>query len=83
MGMKALPHFTQTLIKHGMDAQTPAAVIPNGTTSQQRIVTATLATIATEALAAGLSAPALTIIGTVVTIRDTLMQFSQTLSEAR
>jgi uroporphyrin-III C-methyltransferase len=81
MGVKAIPHFTQTLVQHGMDAKTPAAVIQNGTTSQQRVVTGTLATIATEAVTAGLSAPALTIIGSVVTIREALMQFDQTHSE--
>jgi uroporphyrin-III C-methyltransferase len=72
MGVKALPHFTQKLIAYGMDAQTSAAVIQEGTTPRQRVVIGTLATIAERALAEGLSAPALTIIGSVVTTREDL-----------
>ncbi|GCF10522.1 uroporphyrinogen-III C-methyltransferase [Dictyobacter arantiisoli] len=78
MGVKALPNFTQKLIQGGIDPATPAAVIQEGTTDEQRVVTATVATIAAEAQAAGLSAPALTIIGTVVNVRETLVWYHQT-----
>jgi uroporphyrin-III C-methyltransferase len=77
MGVKALPHFTQKLIAHGMDAQLPAAVIQEGTTPRQRVVTGTLATIAARALEEGLSTPALTIIGSVVTTREALAWYEQ------
>jgi uroporphyrin-III C-methyltransferase len=72
MGVKALPHFTQRLIAAGMDSTLPAAVIQEGTTPQQRVITSTLADIAQRAQDAGLVSPALTIIGTVVSIRDAL-----------
>jgi uroporphyrin-III C-methyltransferase len=72
MGVKALPHFTQKLIAHGMDMHVPAAVIQEGTTSRQRVVVGTLATIAERALKEDLSTPALTIIGSVVTTREAL-----------
>jgi len=72
MGVKALPHFTEKLIMYGMDRDVPAAVIQEGTTPQQRVVTGTLATIAERALKEGLSAPALTIVGSVVTTREAL-----------
>ena len=72
MGVKALPQFTQKLIAHGMDVHVPAAVIQEGTTSRQRVVVGTLATIAERALKEGLSTPALTIIGSVVTTREAL-----------
>lgn len=81
MGVKALPHFTQKLIAHGMDAQLPAAVIQEGTTPQQRVVTGTLATIATRAIEAGLSVPALTIIGSVVSTREALAWYEQYIKE--
>jgi uroporphyrin-III C-methyltransferase len=72
MGVKALPHFTQRLITAGMDPTLPAAIIQEGTTPQQRVITGTLADIAQLAQDAGLASPALTIIGTVVSIRDAL-----------
>jgi uroporphyrin-III C-methyltransferase len=77
MGVKALPHFTEQLIAHGMDADIPAAVIQEGTTPQQRVVTGTLATIAERALEEGLSAPALTIIGSVVSTREALAWYAE------
>jgi uroporphyrin-III C-methyltransferase len=72
MGVKALPHFTQRLIAAGMHPTVPAAIIQEGTTPQQRVVIGTLADIAQRAQDAGLTSPALTIIGTVVSTRETL-----------
>lgn len=72
MGVSALPDFTQHLIAAGMAGDTPAAVIQEGTTERQRIVSGTLASIATQARVAGLSSPATTIIGDVVALRDIL-----------
>lgn len=72
MGVKALPHFTQRLIAAGMAPTLPAAIIQEGTTPQQRVIIGTLADIAQHAQHAGLASPALTIIGTVVSTRETL-----------
>ncbi len=72
MGVNALPNFTQRLIAAGLDATTPAAVIQEGTTTEQRIVKGSVATIAEQAIQAGLSAPALTIIGAVVNVGEAL-----------
>jgi uroporphyrin-III C-methyltransferase len=72
MGVKALPHFTQRLQQGGMEATTPAAVIQEGTTAQQRVITGTLANIAELAEQAGLTSPALTVIGSVVSVREIL-----------
>jgi uroporphyrin-III C-methyltransferase len=77
MGVKALPHFTQRLIAAGQCATTPAAVIQEGTTQQQRVVSGTLADIAALAQAEGLTSPALTIIGSVVSIGDALHWYEQ------
>jgi uroporphyrin-III C-methyltransferase len=77
MGVKALPHFTQRLLTAGMDPTLPAAIIQEGTTPQQRVVTGTLADIAQRAQDAGLTSPALTVIGTVVNIRDALAWYEQ------
>ena len=83
MGVKALPNFTQKLLSHGMDSQIPAAVIQNGTTPQQRVVTGTLATIAQLAQEARLSSPALTIIGSVVSTREALEWWSNEREQSR
>lgn len=77
MGVKALPRIVQNLIENGMDRQTPAATIQWGTTPRQKTVTATLATIADQAAAAGIGAPAITIIGQVVSMRDTIGWFEK------
>jgi len=72
MGVKALPHFTQRLITAGMDSTLPAAIIQEGTTPQQRVITGSLADIAQRAQDAELTSPALTVIGTVVSTREAL-----------
>src|SRR5437588_8115146 len=72
MGVKALPDFTHRLLEAGLAADLPAAVIQEGTTPRQRIVTGTLADIAERALAAGLSSPATTVIGKVVRLGQML-----------
>lgn len=72
MGMAALPQICEQLIDHGMSAAMPVAVIQQGTTSEQKVVTATLATIADKAQRANLQAPSLTIIGEVVKLHGSL-----------
>jgi uroporphyrinogen III methyltransferase/synthase len=75
MGVKALPRICARLIEHGMDPAMPAATIRWGTTPQQRVVTATVATLPAAVEQAKLAAPALTIIGKVVSLRPTLNWF--------
>jgi uroporphyrin-III C-methyltransferase len=77
MGVSALPHFTQRLIAAGMDATLPAATIQQGTTSQQRVITGTLADIAQRAQDAKLISPALTVIGKVVSTREALAWYEK------
>ena len=66
MGMARLPQIVQSLVEYGKSPDTPAAAIHSGTTSHQQTVEATLATLATAVQAAGLTAPALIVIGPVV-----------------
>lgn len=68
MAVENLPKITATLLEHGRPADTPAAVIADGTLPSQEMVTADLATIATTAQAAGLGAPAIVVIGNVVDV---------------
>ncbi len=77
MGVKSLPRICQKLIEHGMSADTPAATIRWGTTPRQRTVTGTVATLAERVAEAKLAAPALTIIGRVVELRETMNWFER------
>ncbi|MBT8332354.1 MAG: uroporphyrinogen-III C-methyltransferase [Deltaproteobacteria bacterium] len=75
MGVKNLPNIAERLIAHGKPPHTPVAVIRWGTTSRQKTVTATLATIVDKTRAAGLKAPAIIAIGDVVDLRQSLKWF--------
>jgi uroporphyrinogen III methyltransferase/synthase len=63
MGVSALPKAVSELLGYGMAPTTPAAVVHRGTTSAQRVVRATLATLEAAVLEAGIGPPALFIIG--------------------
>jgi uroporphyrinogen III methyltransferase/synthase len=72
MGAKSLPRICQKLIENGMPSETAAATIQWGTMPAQRTVVSTLARLAEDVVAAGLGAPAITIVGKVVELRKTL-----------
>jgi uroporphyrin-III C-methyltransferase len=73
MGLKNLPLIAGALLSGGMPADTPAAVVEQATTPSERVLTATLATLADEAGKAGIGAPALIVIGHIVSMRAELM----------
>ncbi|MCW8129003.1 MAG: uroporphyrinogen-III C-methyltransferase [Planctomycetota bacterium] len=76
MGVKNLGRIASELSKY-MPATTPAAVIQWGTTPRQRTVGGTLADIEAKVRAAGLEAPALTVVGKVCALREELAFFEQ------
>jgi uroporphyrinogen III methyltransferase/synthase len=75
MGLKRLRELTETLIARGMPPQTPIAIVHRGTTGAQQSVEGTLATIADIASKEKIAAPAITIIGEVVKLREKLNWF--------
>ena len=75
MGVKALPSITKNLIAGGLAKTTPAAVIRWGTHPHQQTVTGTLETIVDVVKKAGITAPAMTVVGRVVELRSTLNWF--------
>jgi uroporphyrin-III C-methyltransferase/precorrin-2 dehydrogenase/sirohydrochlorin ferrochelatase len=75
MGLDNLGAIARLLLDHGRDARCPVAVIANGTTAAQRTVVASLAEIADKAARAGVQAPALIVVGDVVSLRDKLKWF--------
>ncbi len=76
MGLVGLAELCQRLIEHGMKPTTPAAVVEQGTTRSQRVITATLRGLPKRAAAAGLHGPTLTIVGDVVRLRRRLNWFA-------
>lgn len=77
MGLAALPVVCTELVRHGLPADTPAAIVERGTTRAQRVVTGTLATLPQNARDEAIGSPSLTIIGSVVTLRDRLDWFAR------
>lgn len=72
MGMGNLSAICANLLAAGMDPAMPAAVIYKGTTPEQKTVRADVATIAEAAASAGLSNPAVIVIGKVASLADAL-----------
>lgn len=67
--------IAKELVASGRSPQTPVAMTQVGTTTQQQTVTSTLERIAADARAARIAPPAVTVIGPVVNLRDTLSWF--------
>jgi len=72
MGVRTLPALSARLIEAGRAGSQPAAVVSHGTLPEQRTVLGTLATIAQDAAAAGVQAPAITVIGDVAALHGAL-----------
>ncbi|WP_431977431.1 uroporphyrinogen-III C-methyltransferase [Micromonospora haikouensis] len=70
MGLKNLAAITGTLIGHGRPADTPVAVVQEGTTGDQRSLRSTLGAVAADVAAAGLRPPAVVVVGDVVGALD-------------
>ncbi|MBE0477032.1 MAG: uroporphyrinogen-III C-methyltransferase [Coriobacteriia bacterium] len=75
MGIKNLPEISSRLIEHGRPADTPVALVRWGTTPRQEVLTGTLADIAAKSAEAGFKAPAITVVGEVVRLREKLRWF--------
>lgn len=75
MGLGSLDEICRQLMAHGMAPGMPAAVVMNGTQTNQQVVTGTLRTLASQAAEAGIKSPGLIIIGEVVKLRSKLAWF--------
>jgi uroporphyrin-III C-methyltransferase len=72
MGLANLPLIVRKLREHGMPADKPIAVISKATTPQQRTVDGTLENIVERVAEAALEAPAVIVVGDVVTLRQSM-----------
>jgi uroporphyrin-III C-methyltransferase len=75
MGMSRLGEIARELIAAGRSPETPAAVVRWGTYEGQQTVTGTLRTIKDDAERASLRAPAVIVVGEVVSLRGRLNWF--------
>jgi len=72
MGVKHLPRIVEALLEHGLDPSIPAMVVQEGTTPGQRSVQAPVRDIVERATGAKIRPPAITVIGRVVELAETL-----------
>jgi uroporphyrinogen III methyltransferase/synthase len=72
MGVRTLEAISQALIAGGRSPSQPAAIVERGTLPGQRVVVATLATIASVAAREGIRAPAISVFGEVAALHERL-----------
>ena len=77
MGSVGLPHLCAQLIAHGLPADWPAAIVQQGTTTEQRTITGTLTTLPELAAKAALHPPTLIIVGEVVNLHHKLAWYRE------
>ena len=82
MGLEGLETLCAKLVEHGLPDSTPIAIVQQGTTQNQRVITGTLATLPGIAQVEKPQAPTLIIIGGVVTLRGKLNWFAPKKPEA-
>jgi uroporphyrin-III C-methyltransferase/precorrin-2 dehydrogenase/sirohydrochlorin ferrochelatase len=75
MGLHAIEIICTQLVKHGLPATTPAALVERGTTAAQRVWVGTLANLPQQSRAAEAKFPSLIIVGHVVRLREQLAWF--------
>lgn len=75
MGIGQLRRISTRLIRAGMSKDTDVAIIENGATSKQRVVTGTLENIIDLSRKAGIKPPAIIIIGRVVSLGEKISWF--------
>jgi uroporphyrinogen III methyltransferase/synthase len=77
MGIARLPLIVQGLVENGKPADTPAAVVRWAGTGYQNTVAAPLGDLPAAVQAAGITAPAVVLIGPVVALREQIAWFEQ------
>ena len=75
MGVERLATIAQQLLAAGRPADQPAALVRWGSTPEQEVLIATLATIANAARTKGVRPPATLIVGDVVALRERIAWF--------
>ncbi|MDX2470522.1 MAG: siroheme synthase CysG [SAR324 cluster bacterium] len=82
MGVSTAPIIAQELMKRGVSGDMPAAFVEKGTMPEQRVITTTLGTLKETMEREDVQAPALLIIGTVVSLQAKLKWFNSLPNDA-
>lgn len=77
MGVQQLGRIVADLLANGRCADTPVAIVEQGTTAEQRTTTGTLATIAALARERGVTHPAIIVVGAVAALHSELAWFGE------
>jgi uroporphyrinogen III methyltransferase/synthase len=77
MGVERIGQIAASLVSHGMPGETPVGMVRWGTTGQQKTIQGTLKSIAEVAAQNDFTAPAVTVIGDVVKLREKLNWFEK------
>ncbi len=75
MGLKSLSRICKKIIAHGLPGDTPAAIVQQGTTRHQRVLTSTIKDLPLLARSEHILPPTLIIVGRVVELHDKLAWF--------
>lgn len=75
MGLHGLPTIAEQLIAHGRAADTPAALVEQGTTHKQKVYTGTLESLPDIVVKESPKPPTLIIVGEVVELQEKLSWF--------
>ena len=70
MGVTALADICDGLLKAGMRADMPAAILQQGTTAGQKRISATVSTLPEEVQKQGIQTPAIIVVGEVCALAD-------------
>jgi uroporphyrin-III C-methyltransferase/precorrin-2 dehydrogenase/sirohydrochlorin ferrochelatase len=81
MGLARMDYIVEKLLEHGAPPKRPVAVIAQGTTDNQQVMAATLATIRKNPSRSSLKSPALLVVGDVVALNSTLAWFNTSPAE--
>ncbi len=77
MGLQGLEALCRGLVAHGMRPDMPAALVERGTTRDQRVIVATVATLPEAVAREPVRAPTLLIVGEVVRLRGRLAWYRE------
>lgn len=83
MGLGKVEEIAEGLLNAGREKDTPAAVISHAASEDQKTVIGTLETIAQRTGEAGLTAPAVIVVGEVVSLREQILPAGEFLSGRR
>lgn len=75
MGLTGLDIICEKLVEHGMPPDMPAALVQQGTTLQQKVLSGTISTLPDIVQTTEVQPPTLVIIGNVVKLREKLAWF--------